>query len=529
MPAPSFSAESLKGRRVFPLLEVTFGTAGAFRVSTEPIDVPGTNGVRFDGGLSDFRFSDEVDLFGLSETNRSISVAALFALDIAQLVARGFDLTTARGSLSLFVDGTNYEDRRVLISDAVLQDPEFGESFEPLRFSLRSNFFDSAAIVPPADSVVNSTTWPDHDESIRGAAYPWIFGRPGRTSGVGSRFGSEALRVKTDAGGFDHWLIAGHRVTAGTVQIGTKSAPGTLTGALTVKHQADGLGRVVAYVDADPGTLTIGDDEEFYVKWLSGGGRPRLTGSDAMTGAGDILQFLLQYAPDVQIDAGRMAAAVDQLNAIKLDFVIEEHVEIWRFVREHILKFAPASLASSGSGMFPIVWERDLTKERAALTVDAERDDWERTSAVSSDFLDRKPINVFNIRHSKNMQRGRFESISRLDGTKNKSSAYARASVARYKPNEKTEESIAIYDDAAAFQIMTWWARIYGFPIRSVEYTAPIDFGFLLAGSVILFSDARLHIFEQLAIVQAIEWSDDRIIGVRLSWCEDLPRDDRAV
>lgn len=530
MAAPTFSAEALKGRRVFPLLDVDFGTAGAFRIASESVTVPGDGGGEYAGGLSGFAFSDEVDLFGITETNRSISIAALFPLEVSRLVAQGFDLTTATATISLWVDGTNYEDRRVLISNATLEDPEFGELFEPVRFSLRTNYFDSATLIPPASHTVTTTTWPDHDEAITGRAYPWIFGTPGRTSGVGSRFGSEALRV-TGGSGNNYFLVAGHPVEPSSiVYIASKSAIGTLKGPLTPYTARDGNGAEVSLVGPiDPATMTIGDNEEFYVKWTQGGGRPRRHGTEAVTNAGDVLEFLLNYAPDIQIDNGRTAAARDALSGIQFDFVVEEHVEIWRLLREHLLPFVPASLGTSGQGVYPIVWDRALTKNGAVLNVDAERDDWERTSNVSMEFLDRSPYNVFNIRHSKNIYRGRFEGIARLDGTKTTSTAYARASVARYGAFEKTEEAIGIYDDAAAFQIATWWARVYGFPIRSVEYAAPIDFGWLLAGSVILFSDPRLNVSEQLAIVQSIEWSDDRILGVRLVWLEDLPRDDRAV
>ena len=532
MAGSTFSAESLKGRRVFALLEMDLASAGLIRMSTEPVSIAGTGGGDFMGGLDGVDFSDEIDLFGISETNRSLSVSAVLPVNVAELVSKGFDLTTTKAEVSLWVEGTDYTDRRILISDAVLIDPEYGESTEPLSFSLRSNFFDETATIPEPSATVTAETWPDSPQNARGRSYPWIFGLPGKKDASSyDTWGSEALRVDTT--GTDKFLIAGHEITDGTtVEIAAKSNIGGGTSGLVPVHMNDGLGRRVAVVSVNASTLSSEDpdDEEYFIMWDSGGGRPNRRNTGPMRGAGDVLDFFLRYAPSIKIDAGRMAAARSALNTIAIDCTIDEPIEVWRWLRNNLLKYLPASMASSGAGMFPVVWDRALSADQAVANIDADRDEWERTSSVELEFLDREARNDFKMTYAKNIYTGTIQNVATIDGgSKIGSTSYARASFKRYGRKQKVDESIVFYKAEAAFQVLAWWSRIYGFPIRKVEYTAPIDFGWLMAGAVIVFTDARIHVQDQIAIVQAIEWAEDRIVGIRLVWLEDLPRDSRAI
>ena len=214
MPVAEFSPNELKGAKVFLLLEIDFGTHGKFRISTEPINVPGTDGGQFDGGLDSLTFADAVDLFSTTESNRSVSVSVLLPVDVSKLIAKGFDPSRAVASLSQWIQGTEYNDRQKLLVDVRLRNPQYGESYEPFRFTIRSNMFDDQTVIPPIDAVINEITFPNSTEWQQGKPYPWIFGTPGKVKSLTSssfayNFAVPAYPVTIDSSTFA-FVIAGH-------------------------------------------------------------------------------------------------------------------------------------------------------------------------------------------------------------------------------------------------------------------------------------------------------------------------------
>ena len=537
MPVVAFSSEQLKARRVYLLLEIDFGTFGHFRLSTEPLTVPGTGGGHFDGGLDGLTFTDSVDLFSTSESNRSVSVSAFLPVDVSALVARGFDPSRATASLSQWVDGTDYQDRRRVLSSLELRDPQYGESYEPFKFSIRSNLFDDGSVIPPQGAVINSETFPSSLSWQHGRSYPWVFGTPGKhiDSVSGSYvydYASVAYPVTIPGG--SALLVAGHEMTPGTnARIVVKGGGYIIINDEPVYTHKDGSGRLVSLTENmvfSSGAGTFNDGVEYLCTFNTGGGVMNEQQTEPRRGMGEVIEYLLDYAPRLSLDRGRTRTAGDRLNSYKIDAVITESVEVWRWLRSNLLPFAPASLANSADGMYPIVWDKDLIETDAVATVDAERDQWERTSPVTVEHLDGEPRNSFSIAYGKNLISDDMRGRATLSGAEKESNAYARTSYQRYGTRDKAEEeAIGLYQLADVEAVLAWWARIYGFPIRSVEYTAPIEWGWLEAGASIVFSDSRLNLSNQIAIVQAIEWSEEQIIGLRLVWVEDLPRDDRAI
>ena len=544
MPVPAFSSEQIKGRRVWILLEINFGTYGNFRLSTEPVSVPGIGGGKFDGGLDGLTFSDSIELFSTSESFRSVSVSAFLPVDVSALIARGFDPSRATAKLSQWVDGTNYEDRRRVMSDHQLNDPQYGESYEPFKFSLRSNLYDTDAMIPPIDATINEDTFFLSVEWQRGRSYPWIFGTPGKyvdpISGLYAyHYVSPAYQVRiTGVPETSHWVVAGHVMSPGTTaRIVDKAEPTAFLEGPVVTHR-DGLGRLISVVANSWSSLTAGstfsasasESKDFICAFTGGGGVANEQQTAPRRGMGEIVEYLLDYAPGLNVDRGRTRTAGALLNQIGMDGVISERVEVWRWLRANLLPFAPISMASGPDGMYPIVWNKDTREDDAVAAVDAVRDHWERTSPVTVEYLDGESKNQFSIAYAKNALDDRMWKTSTLSGKNEKSNAYSRASFKRYGTKEKAEEeAICFYRRADVDAVMSWWARIYAFPIRSVEYTASIEWGWLEAGSTISFSDSRLNITEQIAIVQAVEWSDQQIVGLRVVWLEDLPRDNRLI
>ena len=547
MPVVQFSPHELKGSRIYLLIEIDFGTFGHFRISTEPLTIPGTGGGRFDGGLDSLTFTDSVDLFSTSETNRSVSVNVFMPVNISELAARGFDPSRATASLSQWVEGSNYEDRRRVLSATELRDPQYGESYEPFKFSIRSNLFDGGAMIPPADAVISDLTFPSSLSWQRGPAYPWILGTPGRYTSIDT--GADAslfalpvypVTITTGSHAKQGFLCAGHEMTPSTsVTVVNKESPST-THTETVRTDRDGSGRLYSYIphggagdffSASPlGIMTALEGKSFVAQINSGGGVMNEQQTAPRRGMGQLIEYLLDYSPQIELDRGRTRSAGALIDYLKMDCVISEPVEVWRWLRSNLLPFAPVSMANGPDGMYPIVWDKDVTENDTVANVDASRDGWDRTSPVTVEHLDGEPRNKFSISYFVNALSDETDRRASLDGSQDSSNSYARTSYKRYGTRERPEEeAISFYRQSDVEAVLSWWSRIFGFPIRSVEYTAPIEWGWLEAGSYIRFTDSLLNITDQVCVVQAIEWSEEQIIGLRLVWLEDLPRDDRLI
>ena len=544
MPVVQFSPHELKGRQIYLLLEIDFGTHGRFRLSTEPLTVPGDGGGRFEGGLGSLTVTDSIDLFSNSESNRSVSVSVLLPVDVSKLVARGFDPSRATASLSQWVKGSNYADRRRVLVDVRLRDPQYGESYEPFRFSIRSNMFDDQTMIPPPDAVIDAVSFPDSLRWQRGHSYPWVFGRPGKVrsaTGTGFAYNYTVPAYPVIIGSTDAFLIAGHEMVPGTtVSIVEKQNPSARHSGTVYNHK-DGTGRLVSVVSYDGvafGTMETSGIEgdpglegiDFVATISAGGGVLNEERSGPRRGIGEIIEYLLDYAPQLKLDRGRTRTASDLLNHISVDGVISEPVEVWRWLRSNLLPFAPVSMSQGPDGMFPIVWNKDMTANDTRADVDAERDDWERTSPVTVEFLEGEPQNNFSLAYSKSGLSDQMIYRATLDGESKDSNSYARTSFNRYGKKDRPEQdAICFYDSSDVDAVLSWWSRIYGFPIKSVEYTAPIQWAWLEAGSYIVFSDYRLSITDQVAMIQTVEFTEEQIVGFRLVWLEDLPRDSRLV
>ena len=74
-----------------------------------------------------------------------------------------------------------------------------------------------------------------------------------------------------------------------------------------------------------------------------------------MRGAGEVLVQLIQWSGR-PVDLGRWAAAEPLLERYRLDFVIDAEVDVWEFIRTHILPILPLSIVSGPNGIAPVVW-----------------------------------------------------------------------------------------------------------------------------------------------------------------------------
>ena len=143
---PSFV--SGRARRWHMLLRVTWHGRD-YRFSVEPLSISGTGGaVPHLPGLSVGGFTETFQFLSGSVDRQSVPASVLWPGDVAAAVAAGYRLDTAEAELAVWVEGTSYEQRRVLLVGRVMQ-PSYGARGEPVQFSVEA---------PPWN---DQGTWPD--------------------------------------------------------------------------------------------------------------------------------------------------------------------------------------------------------------------------------------------------------------------------------------------------------------------------------------------------------------------------------
>lgn len=98
--------------------------------------------------LSVGSYSETFQYLSQSVDRQSVAVSLLWPDDVAAAIAAGFRLDTAQAELSVWIEGTAYEARRVLLVGNV-QQPSYGARGERVDFSIEA---------PPW---VDQGTWPD--------------------------------------------------------------------------------------------------------------------------------------------------------------------------------------------------------------------------------------------------------------------------------------------------------------------------------------------------------------------------------
>lgn len=449
-----------------------------------------------------------------------VSIAIEIAgLDVAQLVADGYDLASGRASLRWWREGTPLE-AAILVASGRVVSPEYGGPFEPLVFSLEPGD-PPPALVPPVAAAIGEATWPisdylgnpfEPDEAVIGAAYPLVFGIPGREGGIvwdsleydipaTPAYIAEYLSGTTPYVD-SKLLIAGHRVRAATVRI-TNVSPDTVARGSTVdnwdvEHVEDLLGRTVAVCSPyTPGaTVTLTPGGEYWITWVDGGGLSNRAGSGELRGAGELIEYLLS-ASGLRVDVGRQRAASAVLDRFRLDGAILEPVDPRDWIEAHLGELLPLLRRESESGIWYELLRYDATAADATFALTA-GEGLVRTSRVTQDASG--IANAITLRYARN-RGGEYAKRAAAQGR------LAETSIARYGEIALELTTDIVYDDATAQALASSLLQWRALPRRAVAYEGGFELAALEPGAVVLLTDAELQIADQVAIVRSVTLS----------------------
>jgi len=503
-----FDAAMLRGVVVHYLFDLTWA-GQTFRLSRSTLVVPSTatgEDLQFEGILEDeIEWEEALELFSDTAESNSFPFSVVLPANVPQLVSRGHDLAAATGELSLWIEGTNYEDRRILIQGR-LTDPEYGFEGDPITASLQSESFEDAALVPPVGQVVTLITWPTAVSSAVGFYYPFVFGdHP--VNDAGNFVLSRGYLVNNDPGD-ETILIAGHPVLASAVFI--KPGASTVQVSLPVSGALDALGQyvsIVGGVGVGLGALVYDPGDDFTVRWTdSGSGHPARDGG-ILGGGGDLLEHMLSLAT-VQVDWGKVSAAKDLLNRFRFAGTIEEPVSPIDWISANLSPLLPMSLVMGPLGVYPVVWRywagRNDVVERIDLSIDPSI---ELDGPVEYDGAISNIVNTFTLRYGVSIFSGETRSILTLgrseDGTPSGSLASER-SILRYGVRSDDDESTIVYDTGTAGMILDWWARARALPSRLVHYIVGNERSWLDRGMVVSVTHPELYLEDYVGLVENV-------------------------
>lgn len=519
-----------------------------FRFSSRPVEVldeEESSLYVFDGGLDPVDFVDRLDLFSREPSLASVSFRdVVFPVDLAEWEARGVSLDAARGELSLWVPGSAFEARRVLVVGDVVGSG-IGAFKEPISFSVEADLYDDRSLLPESSAVVSSLTWADADTSTQGSSYPEIVGSPGHYVEVDGTVttapGSRALIISFDEVDeeVDKLLIAGHEVEASAVTIFDDEGTAEV---FSVETESDGLGRVVSTVDLSSASADFDrSGGEYSVGWHSGGGRLAQNRDGALTLAGDVLRFYLLRS-SLNVDTGRLSAAVDALNAYKVSTYFDKPASAWKFLSELVIPLLPVSFVAGPNGLYPIVWRYNATKADAIGTLTAGRNVLRR-GLIEKTRPRREIVNRYRIGWAVDAREKvarRTYVIGPAEGWNKEAgeyrSSYATRSSLRYRhPDgspfvaEAAVELRAVADAATAARVAGWKMRESAFiPLSGAYEGSFYDLAHYGRGDLLLLVDEELSFEERLVIVESSQLTEGGRIILELSIREDPPRDSAA-
>lgn len=519
---------------------ITLQFAGVtWRVATSEVDIAdGSLSYHYADGVVSATPDQSIDAYEQGG-GMTLPVEMILPVDVAALHARGHTLDGAPCEVALWVEGSTWDQRHIVVAGNII-DPEYGEEGEPVSASVESVLYeDTADKVPlPATGLrVDGTTWPesvDLSPASLGIPYTTIIGRPGTVStSVSSTGWVPAVKIQyagldrtQHGGGTGNWsglivLIAGHHVDIARVWVVNDFIPEGYR--VRVRNNWDRVGNPVAWLpwwntasstpadeylydvsvvtytwsggsaDSD-GTVTYttghntvngyldGDDlrpayAAIYDS-IDGGGGLQWRGRELRT-AGDVIEWAMTNA-GAPVDFGRCEAYRPYLANIKIDASIEAQTTYWEWLSSEVLTLLPVFIAESTRGKHYGVWRTDARVEDATLRLDADADPRiERMSRIRSE----RPTRVagYQMDYAWDAYAGSYSARARLDvdPVTNGYTSYVIALTDNESPDTdaaiRSMESKIIYDDSSALRILAMHADNESRARETVDYRFPLS------------------------------------------------------
>lgn len=485
----------------------------------------------YEGGLRMPVVDQKVSLQATAVDGLSLGFEVLFPadVDVAELVSKGHDLSTATAEVALHLAGGFYEDRKVVLNGG-LRKPAYDVAGEPVSFTVEAEGYDDGALIPAASQRVTLSTWSGRPASSQGLYYPIVFGTPGAfiTSGGTSTVtsGSPAIVVVVTGSSASTLLIAGHKCAATSVRIYDADGAGEDFNTTTT---TDDLGQAVTTVDVTSAVTIDRTSSEFWVGWNSGAALVDADGTTVVQSAGAVAQWMLKRST-LSVDLGRWAAVSAHLDRYTLAGFVDDSVEPSEWVNDNLLPLLPVTIASGPSGRYPILWRYDATSADALDHIE-HGPGVTRLGGIQYVTLRREVTNEVRFNFAKRAKSGQaYRSVTLLAESGGSSEEFPsrRAVLSRARSGARVVEldSDVVYDQSTALAVCEDILARDAFAQRSVTYRVPNEMGYLDVGDVVTLTDSGRYFTAQVCLVEGTEWDGD-VLALDLLIIEQPDRDNR--
>lgn len=502
---------------------LTVSWAGrTFRWASSPLTIETASGetLSFEDGLEPVDYEDALQGLGVASL-RSIPVEIHFPpeVDVAEWIALGHDLASATGEVSIWSEGTVWEERRVLLSGPV-REPEYGGIDEPVSFSVEDAITTDRATIPPRSQVINATTWPNFSEDAEGLAYPVVFGKPGVLGANSTCAGSPApcVHYATGSGLAVKILVAGHKTFVGSCVVYNEDG---VTYPFPIDTETDGVGQTVSTVDLSTvSTATFPrEGSTYYVSWYDGPALVDGEGADVET-VGELIAYLLDQSR-VLLDRPAFTAIDAQIGGVKLDGYIDETVPTWDWIVDNLLPLLPLSILPGPDGYYPVVWRLGADPSESVCTISPDDDVLiERVNKLTYSKLS-EVVNSLTFKYANDPLEGNARRSVTLTASPDLEASelgsyYCELSEGQYGVREETLDSDVVWRAETATYVLARMVERSALPSREVNYSMPSSYGWLRLGDVVLVSDAEVHLDREVALIVGLRWVSEEEIEARL-------------
>ena len=544
-----YSRQELLGADLVWLLRLVYA-GRVFRWSSRPISLLTEEGqqLQVDGGLDEVDFQESFSLLSYEPDPRSVSLELLFPVSVAELEALGHSLVDAEGELSLIRVGDDEADRMALMRGLV-RNPVWGSDDELVSFTVQQPPWLDQGVFPPANCVVNTTTWPYAPTTSLGATYPWVFGVAFKyyeytTGGYTTMWGittSRALLVD-EADEDDGMGGTVHRMTfllgygnckrMSLYETYDSGFPGyprptvvandytyylNLIGVadeIRVRYANDALGQQVFLVDCVDDVRLEGVEGPW---WTAVGAY--YYPSQGSTYAGTLAREVLSLG-NVTIDHQRWETVRPKMDELQVGGAILEQVDPGQWVIDNLLPLLPISLVSGPDGVYPIWWDPDAPAVASIVAgadvvrvsqVTAIRDVTDCYTEIYLDYVKDLKTGVYAERVTASAD------PTTTSGATGWPTVYQRRRATRQAPRSKGSTSDIIYTQEQAAKVVSWQARAFADPVYSVTYEVGLDWGWLEPGMCVELTDSDMRFDGLRCLVGTIDWGLNTI-GITLTF-----------
>lgn len=506
------------GAQVYRLVRIDFAGKNFF-FADATVDITTESGVSLPHS-GDAEIGDVATVLpGVGELSEPISLSCSVRDEVLQqLVAIGHRLSSGEGEVSLWVEGTTYESR-VVVLKGPLSSSVFDGVGDAISLAIEGGAWDTSAQTHDSSWIISPSTWSGYSADVAGRVYPVVFGSPLRYLSAGSLLSSYGSIAQSIDGGDTLLLCYGHS-PEGSEIVGLLAEDGTFEPGGAVLQSVDGLGQPVTLFDISGAASSVQAGPDIFISWGAVGteawGMPSPISERRDWTATDLVAWMLMRTSH-GCDLSRTAGVLDEY---KVAGFLDESVGVLEWLSAQVLTILPVSLMVGPDGAYPYLHPWGDCSKKAVESLVVGEGGVSRLSPLETTSDPSDVENSISLQYAWKTSSSSFARIQtcRGSGTVAGGAQYSSTprlvtSLADYGLRSATYESVIVQDEVTAGLILQGLAWRKSLPQREVTVGVPWALGWISLGAVVTLSDDELGLVSTQCVIKGISYS---ILGLSL-------------